>query len=209
MDFGARHTTGQVLAAGHDEVAGAFGTGFDQERGFTSRKPSLPKCSRTMRVTCERVRKIFCMLGLQIDVAVFETLIFGDFVCLVVVGQNGGGLGLAEHLDAFGHQFNGAGLQFVVGPTVPKTNLAFHTNAVFTAKSSGDLHQLAVGIFQIAHHLGESRSVSEIEEDQALALLSVGIGQPHSRTDEPASEFRRSPQEWVRLIMVLGVPKWG
>ena len=100
-----------------------------------------------------------------------------------------GGLGLAEHLDAFGHQFNSPSLQFVVGPTVPKTNLAFHANAVFAAKASGDLHQLAVGIFQIAHHLGESRSVSEIEEDQALALLSVGID-PATQPDGCA--WRRS-----------------
>ena len=166
----------RVLAAGHDEVAGAFGTGFDQERGFHFKETFVAEVVANDACHLRTGSQDLLHAGAtKIDVAVLQTLVFGDFVRLVVVGQNGGRLGLAEHLDAFGHQLNGAGLQFVVGPTVPKTNFAFHANAVFAAKTSGDLHQLAVGIFQIAHHLGEPRSVPEIEENQALPLFSVGI----------------------------------
>ena len=177
----------RVLAAGHDEVAGAFGTGFDQEWGFHFEETFVAEVVANDACHLRTgSQDLLHARASQIDVAVFQTLVFGDFVRLVVVGQNGGRLGLAEHLNAFGHQLNGAGLQFVVGPTVPKTDFAFHANAVFAAKTSGDLHQLAVGIFQIADHLGEPRSVPEIEEDQALALLSVRID-PATEPDGCAS----------------------
>ena len=168
----------RMHAAGHQEIARAFGRGLGQGSAFRFREiPGRCRLSRMARVISWRSQKLRCISGAaQVDVAILEPHFFvldGLFrrrkrrQPRVVENAQFGGLDL---------NFAGGHLG-IDGVLVAQAHLADGGDHVLRP------HLLALGVpfgreFFVEHDLGNAAAVAHVEEDQ-VAVIAAPVNPAH------------------------------
>ena len=122
----------------------------------------------------------------EIDVSVLESFLLGDPFRLVLVWEDGGGLGLAEDFQLAGGDLDRAGGEPGIGSPYPRANQPFDGDHVLAPQGSRLVDRGLVDVPEVEDDLGETVAVTQVDEDQPLALIAIGVdptGQGDGLTD--------------------------
>ena len=98
-----------------------------------------------------------------------------DLLGLVFVGQDRWIFSDVEDLETGTDEFDLPGIHLRVASAIAHPHGSGHGDDRFPAKAAGWFHDLVGNVLLVEDDLGDAASVAEIDEDEALALISVGV----------------------------------
>jgi hypothetical protein len=199
----------RIRPRGHDEVAGALRRGLDEQGCLDLQEPVLrEEPARGLHRPVTRPQDLLHPRPPQIDVPVLEPLLLGDLRRFVLVGQDRRVLGVAEDFQLLGHDLDVARGQLRVDPAHPLADRPRDGNDVLPPQRPRLGDHGFVDVLQVEHDLRHPVTVPQVDEDQALALVAVGVdptGQGDGLADVVRPQFAAPVCALQHGVRILGV----
>ena len=168
--------TARVQAAGHDEVASALGGALDEQGSLDLHEAVAREViARELGDAASGLEDVLHARPTQVDVPVAQSRFLVDLLGVVLVGKDRRGLCLVEHLEALDDHLDFAGGELGVGAAGTQPHRALHGHHVLASEGVRRIHHVIGTRLEVEDHLGQALLVAQVDEEQPLALVAVGV----------------------------------
>ena len=166
----------RLEAAGHDEVAGAFGGRLDEERRLDLEELALvEEGAGELGDPGAGLEDALHLRPAKIEIAVLESRLLADLLRLVVVGQDRRGLRLVEDLEFEAEDLDLPRVELRVRSAVALADRAADRDDVLATQALRGVHHVGRHVGEVEDDLGQAMAIPKIDEHQGLGVVAIGV----------------------------------
>jgi hypothetical protein len=131
--------------------------------------------ARHLRHPMARAQNVLHALSAKVDVAIAQPFLLIDLVRFMLIRQDRRRLGLVENLKLLSDDFDLAGGELPVRFAGASSHRALDRDDILSPQGAAGGDDVLIRILKIEDHLRQTIAIAKVDEDQALALIAVGV----------------------------------